>query len=211
MAKKSAARRRRPGSRATARTRVRPKARAAKRTARRPARRKPAAKRRMKSRGARRTPARKASKGPGTRAARPGKSTQARIERPRRRLPDAERTEAARPTPDARMVSAARSGRNELKAQLGRHNETSPALTAGDLDAKWQDAYAIGDEAPGGDNPTPGQDRVDEIGRALGVNYQDNEELQGGDEITERDEHRWELDPASSEDWPHKKEPDEDE
>ena len=77
-------------------------------------------------------------------------------------------------------------------------------LTAGDVDAKWQDAYAIGDEAPGGDNPTPDQDRVDDIGKALGIQYNDDQELQGGDEVTERDRHRWELDPASSDDWPHK-------
>lgn len=103
-----------------------------------------------------------------------------------------------------RMMSAARSGHEELRAELIRHTESSPALTAGDIDARWQDAYAVGDEAPGGDNPTPDQDRVDEIGKALGIEYQDDQELQGGDEVTERDRHRWELDPASSDDWPHK-------
>ncbi len=81
------------------------------------------------------------------------------------------------------------------------HNETSPVLTGGDVDADWQDAYSVGDEAPGGDNPTPDQDVVDDIGKALGVEYQDNEELKAADKITERDRHRWELDPASSDDW----------
>jgi hypothetical protein len=103
-----------------------------------------------------------------------------------------------------RLIASARSGYNEMRSELQRHTEASPALTAGDVDAKWQDAYAIGDEAPGGDNPTPDQDRVDDIGKALGVQYQDNEELKGGDEIVERDHKRWELDPASSDDWPHK-------
>jgi len=103
---------------------------------------------------------------------------------------------------DDRLISAARTGHRELAAELERHTETSPALTAGDIDARWQDAYAVGDEAPGGDNPTPGQDRVDDIGRALGINYRDDEELRGGDEVVERDRHRWELDPASSDDWP---------
>jgi hypothetical protein len=88
---------------------------------------------------------------------------------------------------------------------MDRHTETSPALAGGDIDAKWEEAYALGDEAPGGDNMTPGQDRVDEIGKALGIHYDDNQELQGGDEVTERDKHRWELDPASSDDWPHQK------
>ena len=79
--------------------------------------------------------------------------------------------------------------------------ETSPAITGGDVDADWEEAYAVGDEAPGGDNPTPDQDRVDDIGKALGVAYEDNEELKAADKIAERDRHRWELDPASSEDY----------
>jgi hypothetical protein len=111
------------------------------------------------------------------------------------------RTEA-----DSRATAAARTGREELRQSLARHTETSPILTAGDVDARWDDAYAVGDEAPGGDNPTPDQDRVDEIGKALGVVYEDNEELRGSDKVAERDKHRWELDPASSDDWPHDKE-----
>ena len=101
--------------------------------------------------------------------------------------------------------SSSPGGADALQAALQRHTETSPSLTAGDVDAKWEDAYAVGDEAPGGDNPTPGQDRVDDIGRALGVNYDEGEELKGSDKIADRDRHRWELDPASSDDWPHDK------
>ena len=91
-----------------------------------------------------------------------------------------------------RLRQAVRSSQ-EARAE---HTETSPALTGGDVDASWEDAYAVGDEAPGGDNPTPDQDRVDDIGRALGVEYQDNEELKGADKIIERDRHRWEFDPG---------------
>jgi hypothetical protein len=99
-------------------------------------------------------------------------------------------------------ASAARTGRQEMQEARREHTESSPVLTGGDVDADWQDAYAVGDEAPGGDNPTPDQDRVDDIGKALGVEYQDNEELRPTDKITDRDKHRWELDPASSEDYP---------
>jgi hypothetical protein len=128
------------------------------------------------------------------------------LERERRRLSDAERSESTeRPGSDPRLTAEVRAGRRGLQAALARHNETDPSLTAGDIDARWDDAYAVGDEAPGGDNPTPDQDRVDDIGKALGVTYQDSEELQGSDKITERDRHRWELDPASSDDWPHDK------
>jgi hypothetical protein len=100
-----------------------------------------------------------------------------------------------------RSASAARSGRAEMREALQQHTETSPVLTGGDVDANWQDAYSVGDEAPGGDNPTPDQDRVDDIGRALGIEYQDNEELKAADKVADRDKHRWELDPASSEDY----------
>jgi len=85
--------------------------------------------------------------------------------------------------------------------RLAAHHETSPALTAGDVDADWESAASVGDEAPGGDNPTPDQDVVDDIGRAVGVQYDDNEELKGEAKIAKRDKHRWELDPASSEDY----------
>jgi len=127
------------------------------------------------------------------------------LDRQRRRLSDIERTDNEMTEMDERALAAARSGHDELKAMIERHHETSPALTAGDVDAKWEDAYALGDEAPGGDNPTPDQDRVDDIGKALGVTYSDTEELRGSDKVADRDHHRWELDPASSEDWPHDK------
>jgi len=110
------------------------------------------------------------------------------------------------PTPPSsldldRTASAARTGRRELRERLNQHTETGPALTAGDVDADWESAYSVGDEAPGGDNPTPDQDVVDDIGRAVGVQYDDNEELKGEAKISKRDKHRWELDPASAEDF----------
>jgi hypothetical protein len=110
------------------------------------------------------------------------------------------------PTPPSslgldRTASAARSGRRELHERLVEHTETGPAMTGGDIDADWESAYSVGDEAPGGDNPTPDQDIVDDIGRAVGVEYEDNEELKGEAKISNRDRKRWELDPASSEDY----------
>ncbi len=126
----------------------------------------------------------------------------AALQRERRRLPEADLV----PTPPSsldlnRTASAARSGQAEIAEALAEHHETGPELTAGDVDANWESAYSTGDEAPGGDNPTPDQDVVDEIGKSLGLVYDDTEELQGANKITERDKHRWELDPASSEDF----------
>ncbi len=110
------------------------------------------------------------------------------------------------PTPPSsldldRTALSTRTGRHEMVERLHDHTETSPALTGGDVDADWAGAYATGDEAPGGDNPTPNQDVVDDIGKSLGVQYEDNEELRGEKKISDRDKKRWELDPASSEDY----------
>ena len=100
-----------------------------------------------------------------------------------------------------RGASAAKSGRADMKDRLSKNTGAGPALTSGDVDADWASAESVGDEAPGGDNPTPDQDVVDDIGRALGVEYEDDEELQGGAEIADRDRHRWELDPSSKDDF----------
>jgi hypothetical protein len=110
------------------------------------------------------------------------------------------------PTPPSsldmdRHASAARTGRQELREALQENTAASPAITGGDVDADWQQAYFSGDEASGGDNPTPDQSRVEDAAKALGVEYADNEELQGVDKIDKRDRKRWELDPASSEDY----------
>jgi hypothetical protein len=209
---------RRPGARSGAapktasakrRPAPRPKARAAKRprtTA--PLKKKVAARPKPKAQAA---PARRPAAKPAAPARPPRSAAAARphaarpaLDRQRRILPEAEGLE--REATDQGVLAAARSGGEELQHRLEEHTESSPALTAGDVDARWDDAYAVGDEAPGGDNPTPDQDRVDDIGKALGVTYDDAEELQGSNKITERDRHRWELDPASSDDWPHDKE-----
>lgn len=87
--------------------------------------------------------------------------------------------------------TAARTGRRQIAENQRRHNKMG-AVTGGDVDADLESAYFSGDEAPGGDNPTPDQNDVDDIGQAMGVKYNDNEELRGGEEVVERDRHRWE-------------------
>ena len=129
-----------------------------------------------------------------------------RLNRPRRILEDDVETV---PTPPSslnmnRHGSAVRTGRAEL-AEVREHLGALGALTSNDPDADAETAYFSGDEAPGGDNPTPDQDIVDDIGRALGVTYQDSEELRSSDKLVERDKHRWELDPASAEDYKERK------
>ena len=100
-----------------------------------------------------------------------------------------------------RRGTAVRTGRAEVAQSAREHRGMSRSITGGDVDVDLEDAYFTGDEAPGGDNPTPDQDVVDDIGKALGVEYQDNEELKAVDKVIERDRKRWELDPASAEDY----------
>jgi hypothetical protein len=127
-----------------------------------------------------------------------------RLDRARRTLDDTV------PTPPSsldlnRHPSAARSGRAELAESRLEHRGMSPEIAAGDIDVDVEDAYFTGDDTPGGDNSTPDQDIVDDIGKALGVQYEDNEELKAADKVVERDKHRWELDPASAEDYKDRK------
>jgi hypothetical protein len=159
-----------------------------------------------KAKGVRRTtpaaPAARRAAPPARRVVKQAARTAPGLNRERRRISDDDLLPSPPSSLDLdRSASAARSGRRELLEKYEEHTETSPALTAGDVDADWESAYSVGDEAPGGDNPTPDQDIVDDIGRAVGVEYQDNEELKGERKIAERDRHRWELDPASSDDW----------
>ena len=129
----------------------------------------------------------------GVRAAMSGKKPN--LDRPRKTVADVHGIPSSLGVAGA--ATAASSGREGMKDRLRKNTSASPALTSGDIDADWESAETVGDEAPGGDNPTPDQDVVDDIGRALGVEYEDDEELQGGAEIKERDRRRWELDPAS--------------
>jgi len=87
-----------------------------------------------------------------------------------------------------------------INRELREHHSRTPELSAGDIDADWRRAD-IGDETVGGSAPTPGQDIVESIGEAVGLTYEDNEQLHPDEKVRDRDRHRWELDPASSEDY----------
>jgi hypothetical protein len=126
------------------------------------------------------------------------------LERPRRILDEIVQTPPSSLDMD-RHGSAVRTGRAEMAESRLDHATMTPAITGGDVDASVENAYFSGDQAPGGDNSTPDQDIVDDIGKALGVEYEDNEELRASDKVVERDKHRWELDPASSEDYRERK------
>jgi hypothetical protein len=160
--------------------------------ARKPAARKPAARPTARPAGA----ARPRNAGTATKAP--------RLDRARRMLEETVQTPPSSLDMN-RRGSAARTGRAEIAESLDEHRGMAQAITAGDADVDVENAYFTGDEAPGGDNPAPDEEVVDDIGKALGVQYEDNEELKASDKIVERDRHRWEMDPASSEDYKERK------
>lgn len=85
----------------------------------------------------------------------------------------------------------------QLTHRLRNNTAASPFDAGGDPDASWEDVNDSGTESVAGDNPTPDQSDVEENAHAIGVNFEDNEELDVIEKIDRRDRHRFELDPRS--------------
>ncbi|AVH69473.1 DUF6335 family protein [Nostoc sp. 'Lobaria pulmonaria (5183) cyanobiont'] len=92
-------------------------------------------------------------------------------------------------------------GGRSMQDERDEYTETSPKLTGGDVDAYWQDADAVGDEAVGGSTSTPDQNVTEDLEAAVGLEMADSEFLHTNDILEDRDGDRWELDPKSSEDY----------
>jgi Family of unknown function (DUF6335) len=88
-----------------------------------------------------------------------------------------------------------------MRAEMQDYTQTSPELTGGDVDAYWQDADVVGDEAVGGTVATPDQNVTEELEKAVGLEMDDRAILRTQDILEQRDDERWELDPTSSEDY----------
>src|SRR5688500_1185132 len=84
-----------------------------------------------------------------------------------------------------------------LAQRLRNNTAASPQDSGGDPDASWEDVNDSGEESASGDNPTPDQSDVEENAHAVGVNFEDNEELDFVDKIDRRDRQRFEMDPRS--------------
>lgn len=78
--------------------------------------------------------------------------------------------------------------------------ERSPGARDGDLDAAW-DGSDVDDDGGDGSAPTPDQNAVDDLGEEVGLTFRDNESVDGPGKVARRDRERWELEPASSEDY----------
>jgi Family of unknown function (DUF6335) len=85
----------------------------------------------------------------------------------------------------------------ELLAQRLHNTAASPLDAGGDLDATWEEVNSTGSETFAGDNPTPDQSLVEENARAMGVSFEDNEELDFLGKIERRDRDRFELEEQS--------------
>ena len=85
----------------------------------------------------------------------------------------------------------------ELLAHRLHNTAASPVDAGGDLDAAWEDVNESGSETFAGDSPTPDQSIVEENARAVGVSFEDNEELDFLDKIERRDRKRFELEEQS--------------
>jgi Family of unknown function (DUF6335) len=98
------------------------------------------------------------------------------------------------------LQEASRHKRSRQKPAQPRRS----SLSGGDVDAVTQEEGA-GEEAVGGSVATPDQDIVENLGRAAGMTYQDDEELNPVEKVKKRDRKRWELNPSSAEDYLERK------
>lgn len=102
------------------------------------------------------------------------------------------------PSPTALAAEALRTGvppQPRAPRRLVEIPKDGDRLLVGDPDDSALNNAYVGDETPGGSTPTPDQDRVDDIGRAYGVQEADGGRLRATSEVLgERDRHRAQLD-----------------
>lgn len=93
--------------------------------------------------------------------------------------------ESVTPSATAVAAEAMRTGVVPLTTaqRSDESNRGDARLKAGDSETSALGNAMVGDEAPGGTVSTPDQDRVDDIGRALGVQEVDSGELRTTGEI----------------------------
>lgn len=105
--------------------------------------------------------------------------------------------------PRQAAAEAARTGREDQSQHIGAqplgqdHMASGKPTTADDPDALTEQAKVVGEEAIGGTTPTPDQDNVDEVAKAVGINTQEEEPVDVANEMHRRDDQRFELDPDS--------------
>jgi uncharacterized protein DUF6335 len=123
---------------------------------------------------------------------RPGRRASNDIPSPRSpRLPPVYEGRRSDLSPTAIAAEALRTGL--LPATSGRRREAIPhdeVVRVGDPDDSTLANEYGGEETPGGSSPTPDQNGVDEIGRAYGLQDEDNGALRSAAEVLQRRD-RW--------------------
>jgi Family of unknown function (DUF6335) len=108
----------------------------------------------------------------------------------------AERDERHQASPTAVAAEALRSGVMPARQKASRIPHEDETIRVGDPDDDSLANEYVGEDLPGGSTPTPDQSNVDEIGRAYGLQDEDNGSLRTSREVLERrDRHRSELQP----------------
>ena len=74
-------------------------------------------------------------------------------------------------------------------------------ITGGDLDDDVYQAEVVGEEAIGGQTPTPDQNVTEELQQGMGIAAADGSTVRTNARLKWRDQHRWQLDPESAEDY----------
>jgi hypothetical protein len=108
---------------------------------------------------------------------------------------EVEREVAITPSATAVAAEAQLTGVVPREAQHRHRDEQEipgqdDVLRVGDPDERPTDVAFVGDDAPGGDMPTPDQNQVDDIGRAYGVQEEDAGALRTSSEILDRRDQR---------------------
>lgn len=74
-------------------------------------------------------------------------------------------------------------------------------ITGGDLDDDIYQAEVVGEEAVGGQTPTPDQNVTEELQKGMGIDAAEGSAVRTNARLEWRDQHRWQLDPESAEDY----------
>lgn len=78
---------------------------------------------------------------------------------------------------------------------------TGEDTSGDDRNANEYQAKVVGEEAVGGENPTPEQDTSEYLAESAGIEAAPREPIQTTDKLERRDDNRWELDPQSDENY----------
>lgn len=92
-------------------------------------------------------------------------------------------------------------GMGQMLEKLRQPGLSGRDVTGGDLDDDWYQAEVVGEEAVGGQNPTPDQNVTEILQQSMGIAETQTERVRTLDKLERRDRMRWELEPESAEDY----------